>query len=124
MNDLFADTEPRKIARTDGPQTSKDAAAIAPTGKMREFVFNLIALSGRDGVTIKEMTRANSHIQSSSITSRPNELIKLGLVFLRGDRRDGSGILRESKYDTKYRLCGKCNGALLEVYNRECQRCK
>ena len=85
---------PHTIARRTDPQTSYDAAAKAPTGKMRQFVFDLIEQSGPDGTTIKEMVAANPDIQASSITSRPNELEKQGLVHYRGDKRDGARMPR------------------------------
>ena len=107
MDDLFDDTPPHKLSRTSDPQTSKDAATAAPTGKMRKFVFDLINSSGKEGITIKEMTQAHPHIQSSSITSRPNELEKAGHVFYRGDKRDGGRVIRSSKYDTGTRECSK-----------------
>ena len=122
MDDLFDDTPPHKIARTSDPQTSKDAAKEAPTGKMREFVLNLVVLAGKRGITIKEMTRANTHIQSSSITSRPNELEKTGHVFYQGDKRDGNHrVIRAIEYDTGRRECGKCGCVLLSFYDMKCQ---
>jgi hypothetical protein len=126
MRDLFDDTPPHEIARTADPQTSKDAAQIAPTGRMRTFVLDMIKEAGKKGITIKEMTRANPDVQSSSITSRPNELEKMGLVFILGDKRDGSRIIRDKKWDNGFRVCGKCSGVLQEFYNHECQspKCK
>jgi len=121
MDDLFDDVEPYKLAKTGDPETSKEAAKIAPTGKMRTFVYDLIIKSGLDGITIKEMTKAYSDIQSSSITSRPNELEKSGLIFYRGDRRDGSRVIRDNKHDTGWRCCPKCSGVLLSFYDNKCQ---
>jgi len=121
MDDLFDDTPAHKLARTTDPQTSKDAATAAPTGKMRKFVFDLINSSGKEGITIKEMTQAHPHIQSSSITSRPNELEKAGHVFYRGDKRDGGRVIRSSDYDTGTRECSKCSGVLLSFYKMKCQ---
>ena len=83
MDDLFDDTPTHKLARTSDPQTSKDAATTAPTGKMRRFVLDLVILAGKNGITTKEMTRANTHIQASSITSRPNELERLDTFFIK-----------------------------------------
>ena len=121
MDDLFDDTPAHKLARTTDPQTSKDAATAAPTGKMRKFVLDLIILAGKNGTTNKEMTRANAHIQASSITSRPNELEKAGHVFYRGDKRDGCRVIRSSEYDTGTRECSKCSGVLLSFYKMKCQ---
>lgn len=116
MRDLFEDSDPNKIVRSSDPQTSKDAAAIAPTGKMRNFVYDIILKAGSEGVTIKEMTRANPGIQSSSITSRPKELEADNLIFYMGDKRDGSRIIRAKEFDRGYRVCGKCLG-VLSAYN-------
>ena len=127
MKDLFDNQEPYKLARASDPQTSKDAAKTAPTGKMREFVLNLVVLAGKRGITIKEMTKANTHIQSSSITSRPNELEKTGYVFYQGDKRDGNHrVIRAAEYDTGRRECDKCGGSLLNFYEMKCQspKCK
>jgi len=121
MDDLFDDTEPNKLSRTSDPETSKEAAQIAPTGKMRTFVYDLIIKSGAGGITIKEMTRAYPDIQSSSITSRPNELEKDELIFYLGDRRDGSRIIRSKDHDTGWRCCHKCGGVLLSFYDNKCQ---
>ena len=113
---------PHTIARRTDPQTSYDAAAKAPTGKMRQFVFDLIEQSGPDGTTIKEMVAANPDIPTSSITSRPNELEKQGLVHYRGDKRDGARIIRVAAHDRGYRLCG-CGMALSSFYGFKCQYC-
>lgn len=121
MDDLFDDTPTHKLARTSDPQTSKDAATTAPTGKMRRFVLDLVILAGKNGITTKEMTRANTHIQASSITSRPNELEKAGHIFYQGDKRDGGRVIRSIQYDSGTRECGKCGGSLLSFYEMKCQ---
>jgi hypothetical protein len=90
----FENTAARMIARNDSPQTSIDAAKVAPTGNMRKFVFALVVSAGDSGITNKEMTKMYPDIQASSITSRPNELEKKGLVFYRGDKRDGGRVIR------------------------------
>jgi len=46
------------------------------------------------------MTRQFPDMSSSSITSRPNELEKLELIFYAGDKRDGSRIIRHIKHKT------------------------
>ena len=98
MKDLFDDTPFHTLSRSNDPQTSKDAAAIAPTGKMRMFVYDLIKEAGIKGITTKEMTKRYRDISHSSITSRPNELEKLGLVVYLGDKRDGARVIRDSSY--------------------------
>ena len=120
MNDLF-DTPPYKIARTTDPETSKEAAKIAPTGALRQFVLAEVVKAGKNGVTAKELCKENPDKSHSGITSRPNELEKAGLVFYRGDKRDGARIIRAAEHDSGYRLCGKCSGTLLKIYDGVCQ---
>ena len=121
--DLFANSSPHTIVRKGDAETSHKAAHAVKSGKMREYVYELIKSSGERGTTIKEMVKANPEIQASSITSRPNELEKSALIHYRGDKRDGSRIMRIMKYKTGYRLCG---GGLvkLKVFNYGCQVCK
>jgi len=92
-----------KLARNEDPQTSKDAAnkvALKIT-KMRQFVLDLVKQAGAAGITGKEMTRAHLELSNSSISSRPNELEKMGLVFYQGDKRDGSRVIRAIEYKTE-----------------------
>lgn len=91
-----------KLARNEDPQTSKDAAAKVSLKitKMRQFVLDLIKQAGAAGITGKEMTRAHLDLSNSSISSRPNELEKMGLVFYKGDKRDGSRVIRAIEYKT------------------------
>ena len=92
--------EAYRLARKDSPQTSKDAAqkVSLKITKMRQFVLDLINQAGADGITGKEMTRAHLELSNSSISSRPNELEKMGLVFYKGDKRDGSRVIRAIEY--------------------------
>lgn len=119
--DLFANTEPRKLARTSDPQTSKDAATKVPSGALRQFVLDQVSNAGHYGYTAKELCANNPEKSHSGITSRPNELEKSGHVFYRGDKRDGSRVIRAKRFDTGYRLCGKCAGVLLKVHDMICQ---
>ena len=95
---LFDDLSPYKLHRKNDPQTSKEAAYSVPLAKTRAFVFDLITEAGEAGVTIREMTKRFPEISPSSITSRPNELEKLGLIFYVGDKRNGSRVIRHIKY--------------------------
>tara|TARA_R110000851_G_scaffold6391_1_gene26029 strand:- start:39 stop:401 length:363 start_codon:yes stop_codon:yes gene_type:complete len=92
--------EAHKLARRDDAQTSKDAAqkVSLKITKMRQFVLDLINQAGADGITGKEMTRSHLELSTSSISSRPNELEKMGLVFYKGDKRDGSRVIRAIEY--------------------------
>ena len=95
---IFDDVSPHKLHRKNDPETSKEAARTAPLSKRRAFVLNLIEEAGVRGVTIREMTKRFPEMPSSSITSRPNELEKLGFVFYAGDKRDGSRVIRHIDY--------------------------
>ncbi len=95
---IFDDISPHKLHRKDDPETSKEAARTTPLSKRRAFVLNLIEEAGARGVTIREMTKRFPEMPSSSITSRPNELEKLGFIFYAGDKRDGSRVIRHIDY--------------------------
>ena len=92
------DISPHKLHRKTDPKTSKEAAYSINLSKSRTFVLNLIEEAGAKGITIREMTKRFPEMPSSSITSRPNELEKLGFVFYAGDKRDGSRIIRHIDY--------------------------
>jgi len=96
--DLFKDTEPYKLHRKNDPFTSKEAAYSVPSGKMRQLVFTLIEESGERGITAKEIMSKHPSIKYSSITARPTELEKLGLIFYKGDKRDSARVIRHMKY--------------------------
>ncbi len=97
---IFDDLSPHKLHRKNDPLTSREAANSVPLSKRRAFVLGLIEESGEKGITIREMTKRFPNISPSSITSRPNELEKLNLIFYAGDKRDGSRVIRHIKYDT------------------------
>jgi len=95
---IFDDLSPHKLHRKNDPNTSKEAAYSTPLAKTRAFVLDLIEEAGARGITIRDMTKRFPEISPSSITSRPNELAKLGLIFYAGDKRDGSRVIRHHKY--------------------------
>ena len=119
--DLFADSEPSTIARKSDPETSKLAAAIAPTGKTREFILKEVTNAGKNGVTLKEICHTHS-LQMSSYSSRPSELEKESAIFYDGTRRDGARVMKAKSFDrgTRHHSCGM---VLLEFYNYKCHRC-
>ena len=95
---LFDDLSPHKLHRKNDPQTSKEAAYAVPLAKTRAFVFNLITEAGKAGVTVKEMKAAYPNMGYSTISSRPSELERLGLIFYAGDKRDHARVIRHTKY--------------------------
>ena len=99
-NWLFAPES--KLARSLDPSTSKAAAhkVAGKLGQMQQYVLSLIEEAGERGITIKEMQLAHCPEKSpSSLSSRPNELHKRGLVFYSG-KRDGSRVIKLSKYQS------------------------
>jgi hypothetical protein len=96
--DIFDDLSPHKLHRKNDPSTSKEAAYSIPLAKTRAFVLGLVEEAGARGITIRDMTKRFPEISPSSITSRPNELEKLNLIFYAGDKRDGSRVIRHIKY--------------------------
>lgn len=95
---IFDKINPYNLFRKEDPATSKQAALKLNVSKKRAFVLGLVQDAGAHGITIKEMTRAHLDMPTSSISSRPNELEKLGLIFYLGDKREGSRIIRDIKY--------------------------
>ena len=98
QENIFENIIPHKLHRKTDPKTIKEAAYSINLSKSRTFVLNLIEEAGAKGITIREMTKRFPEIPSSSITSRPNELEKLGFIFYAGDKRDGSRIIRHIDY--------------------------
>jgi hypothetical protein len=95
-----------KLARSLDPSTSKAAAHIVAgkLGKMQQYVLTLIEEAGARGITIKEMQLLAHKQRPSSLSSRPNELAKRGLVFYAGDKRSGGRVIRLSKYQLSIRI--------------------
>ena len=96
--DLFEDIEPHKLHRSGDVETSKAAAYLVPQGYMRKFVLLKVKEAGSRGITGKELTSKYTEYSHSSISSRPNELEKLGLIFYAGDKRENSRVLRHIDY--------------------------
>jgi hypothetical protein len=94
-----------KLARSLDPSTSKAAAHIeaGKLGQMQQYVLSLIEEAGARGITTKEMQLAHPEKRPSSLSSRPNELAKRGLVFYAGDKRSGGRVIRLSKYQLSIR---------------------
>jgi hypothetical protein len=101
QQNLFDNIEPHKLHRKNDPQTSRDSAYSISLGKTRAFVLGLIEEAGVGGITIRDMIKKFPEISPSSISSRPNELEKLNLIFYLGDKRNGSRVIRHIKYKRK-----------------------
>ena len=95
------DTEAYKLARANDPETSQISARVSMSGKRRELVYREVVNAGGKGITAKEIYEKyrNEIKGQSSISSRPNELEKQGLVFYAGDTREGSRVIRDVKWE-------------------------
>lgn len=90
-----------KLARSLDPETSKAAAhkVAGKLGQMQQYVLSLVEEAGERGITTKEMQLAHPEKRPSSLSSRPNELHKRGLVFYSG-KRDGSRVIKLIKHQS------------------------
>jgi hypothetical protein len=100
QQNLFENIEPHKLHRKNDPQTSREAAYSVShsLGKTRSFVLGLIEEAGNKGITAKEMKKEYPDMGYSTISSRPSELERLNFIFYKGDKRDGSRVIRHIKY--------------------------
>jgi hypothetical protein len=100
QQNLFENIEPHKLHRKNDPQTSREAAYSVShsLGKIRSFVLGLIEEAGNKGITVKEMKKEYPDMGYSTISSRPSELERLNFIFYKGDKRDGSRVIRHIKY--------------------------
>jgi SOS-response transcriptional repressor LexA len=96
-------TDPKTLARTNDPQTSKDAASNVKASQLEQAVLDFIESQGNYGATIAECVKHFNPESSSSITSRPSGLERKNLIFYRGDTRKGNSgrqqrIIRAIRY--------------------------
>jgi hypothetical protein len=91
---VFEDTPAYKLARSNDPQTSKDAASEVSSGKMLTLVYKEVVKAGRHGVTTKEIRAMYPYIPSSSITARPAQLEAENRIYYEGDKRDRCRVMR------------------------------
>ena len=91
------DTDFNRLFRKTDPETSRQAAIIAPVESLKSKVLSMISESGETGSSVIEMQRKCPELTGGSVSSRPKELEKEGKVFYRGDKRDGARVIR-SKY--------------------------
>ena len=115
-NDLFT---PKQKHRKEDPETSKEAAYRVDLNNGQNFILKAVAATEQTGATLKEICVLHN-LQQPSYSSRCKELETMDEIFYKGDKREGGRIMRLKEYDTKTKVCGKCNGVLLGVYNFEC----
>ena len=90
-------TDPRKLVRRDGMDTSRDAANEVCTTKLEEEVYMVIKAAGRVGMISDEVRRAMPHVTSySSVTARYKSLKEKRLIVATDGRRKGNSGRNQS----------------------------
>ena len=79
MNDLF-DTPAYKLARTNDPITSRDAAQQVNANAMEKKVLHAIESFGTDGCISDDVLDLLSHHRYSTVTARYKQLKEKGLI--------------------------------------------
>ena len=91
---IFADTPTYKLARSDAPETSKQAAEDVSSGKMLTLVYKEVVKAGKHGITTKEIRALYPYLPYSSITARPAQLEADRRIYYEGDKRDKCRVIR------------------------------
>lgn len=87
---LSLPVEPHKLARRDGPETSKEAAASINTSHLEQIVLGAIMMH-TEGATQDDVLQTLSHrgYAYSSVTARFRSLLDKKLVLDTGEKRKG-----------------------------------
>lgn len=86
---LTIDANTPGLVRNDHPDTAKDAAGKANTGKTRRYVYDLINRRGWAGATDEEIINEGTRAGFSANGLRPRrvELVRDGVVIDSGRKR-------------------------------------
>lgn len=93
--DLFSSavtygTEPRKLARRDNPETSKQAAQSVETTRLERMVHEAIRSYGEKGCCAYQLLEHRFRdLAYSSVTARFSALERKGLIKCGPDKRKG-----------------------------------
>jgi len=82
-------TEAHKLARTDGPDTSREAAHTVDTTALERMVHRAIARHGRSGCIADDVLDQFPGHAYSSITARFSALERKALISCGPDKRKG-----------------------------------
>jgi hypothetical protein len=83
-------TEPRKLVRREGTDTSVDAACKVNTNVLEKLVYSEIKSHGETGCISDDVRGAFPHLPYSSVTARYKALIDKNLIEDTGERRQGN----------------------------------
>jgi len=85
-------TSPRKLVRTDDPDTSHEAAEAVDSTRLERMVFDAIGTFGRNGCISDELrAKFFTGYSYSSITARYSALLDRGKIEIIGKRKGISG---------------------------------
>lgn len=103
QTDLFdppTGTDPKTLARTKDPRTSKEAARSTNTARWERRVLNAIAKFGKNGAIqddiLRSMRAEFGQLPYSTVTARFKALSDKGLIEYTGKKRKGDSG-RESR---------------------------
>lgn len=85
----FFGTDPKKLVRRNGTDTSKGAAKSVDTTKMECIVYDAIRGFGDSGCISDEVRSVHPAMPYSSITARYRALLDKGFIVDTGERRRG-----------------------------------
>lgn len=90
-------TDPHKLVRRDGMDTSREAASGVCTTALEREVYIAIKSAGRAGMISDEVRRAMPHVTSySSVTARYKSLKEKRLIVATDGRRKGDSGRNQS----------------------------
>lgn len=79
--------EPRKLARTENPETSKAAARACQATRDGHHTVILDILQGSSGLTADEIAARSSTLTRHQVGRRLHELVGAGRVRITGEQR-------------------------------------
>jgi hypothetical protein len=82
-------THPKKLVRTNDPDTSHAAANSVDTSQLESMVYEVIS-KYPDGCIADDVERELANLRSHSITPRFAPLMRKGFIFDTGERRMAS----------------------------------
>ena len=83
-------TDPHTLHRTDGPDTSVDAAYSIDPSRLEKMVYKVIHGFGERGCISDEVRAKLPHLSYSSVTARYRRLLDRSHIVDTGQRRPGS----------------------------------
>ena len=97
--------DPKKLARRDSPDTSKQAAASVSLTRLESLVLEGISAYGERGCISDQIRADFPRLSYSSVTARFSSLLDKGLIVDTGERRKGVStrmqrVLKASRVNT------------------------